>query len=449
MSESDTDAGPQAPEASSHQPAEETPDATPLLRPTQGVPPVSASADEIAAAADQLASGSGPFAVDAERASGFRYSNRAYLIQIRRTGAGTVLIDPVNHGGSPLDVLKPVADVLGTDEWILHAADQDLPCLAEVGMRPPALYDTELAGRLAGFDRVNLAAMVQRLLGLGLAKGHGAADWSKRPLPDAWLNYAALDVEVLIELREAIAAVLTEQQKTDWAAQEFEYLRNADAAPTRRDRWRRTSGVHKVRSRQGLAAVREMWTVRDKIARSRDIAPGRILPDSAIVAAATADPKTVAELTALPVFGGQKQRRSAQVWLAALEAARTNPEPPDTAEPQNGPPPAVRWGKRKPEAAVRLDAARLALAELSARVGVPTENLVSPDLVRRLCWDWQDTEDPQARAGAIDSFLRDGGARPWQRELTAPVLAQALAPAGEPGSPPPGEPGSPPPGEQT
>ena len=402
---------------------EEVPEATPLLQPAEGVPPVSVSVGEIAAAADTLAAGSGPFAVDAERASGFRYSNRAYLIQIRRTGAGTVLIDPVNHGSSPIDVLKPVADVLAEDEWILHAADQDLPCLAEVGLRPPSLYDTELAGRLAGFERVNLAAMVQRLLGLGLAKGHGAADWSKRPLPPAWLNYAALDVEVLLEMRESIAAVLAEQNKTDWAAEEFEYLRLAEAQVTRRDRWRRTSGMHKVRTRQGLAAVRELWTVRDQIARRRDIAPGRILPDSAIIAAALADPKTAEELTKLPIFGGTKQRRSAQVWLAALEAARNNPDPPDTAEPQNGPPPAVRWSKRKPEAAARLDAARAALVELSARVTVPTENLVSPDLVRRLCWDWQDTADA---TGAVDAFLRDAGARSWQRQLVVPVLAQAL-----------------------
>src|SRR5579875_2548851 len=202
------------------------PDVTPLLHPADGVPDLSVSADEITAAAALLAEGHGPFAVDAERASGFRYSNRAYLIQIRRAGAGTVLIDPVSHGRDPLTVLRPVAEVLAEDEWVLHAADQDLPCLAEVGMRPQALYDTELAGRLAGFDRVNLAAEVQRLLGLGLVKGHGAADWSKRPLPAAWLNYAALDVEVLLDLREAIAAVLAKQGKTAWAAEEFEYLRN-------------------------------------------------------------------------------------------------------------------------------------------------------------------------------------------------------------------------------
>jgi ribonuclease D len=404
------------------------PEAIPLLEPAGGVPKLSVSAADIAAAAAQLADGHGPFAVDAERASGFRYSNRAYLIQIRRDGAGSVLIDPVSHGGDALAVLRPVAEVLNTGEWILHAADQDLPCLAEVGMRPPALYDTELAGRLAGFDRVNLAAMVQRLLGLGLAKGHGAADWSQRPLPEAWLNYAALDVEVLIELRGAIAAVLAEQGKTGWAAEEFEYLRNLVASPTRRDRWRRTSGIHRVRDRRALAAVRELWTVRDRIAQRRDIAPGRILPDSAIVEAALANPTSVDDLVALPVFGGRKQRRSATTWLAALRAARENPSSPDESEPAIGPPPAVRWARRRPEAAARLDAARAGLTELSQQVSVPAENLISPELVRRLCWDWDDGRIVDAES-AIDEFLSAGQARNWQRSLVVPVLAAALRPA--------------------
>jgi ribonuclease D len=391
------------------------------------VPELSTSTSEIAAAAEQLAGGHGAFAVDAERASGFRYSNRAYLIQIRRSGAGTVLIDPVSHGGDPLTVLRPVAEVLAEDEWILHAADQDLPCLAEVGMRPPALYDTELAGRLAGFDRVNLAAEAQRLLGVGLAKGHGAADWSKRPLPPAWLNYAALDVELLIELRDAIAGVLADQGKTDWAAEEFDYLRTVgeEPPPTRRDRWRRTSGIHKVRDQRGLAAVRELWTVRDEIAQRRDIAPGRILPDSAIIDAATTDPKTRDDLIALPIFGGPRQRRNAATWLAALKSAREARGLGEEAEPPNGPPPPARWHKRRPEAAARLDAARAALRELSEQVSVPTENLVSPDLVRRLCWDWEGADDP---AKAIDAFLAAGQARGWQRELVVPALAEALKP---------------------
>ncbi|MDH6193552.1 ribonuclease D [Mycobacterium frederiksbergense] len=399
-------------------------EATPLLAPAEGVPDVSVSAGEISSAATSLARGSGPFAIDAERASGFRYSNRAYLVQIRRSGAGTALIDPVNHGGSPIDAMAPVAEALAQDEWVLHAADQDLPCLAEIGLRPGKLYDTELAGRLAGFERVNLAAMVQRLLGLQLMKGHGAADWSKRPLPPEWLNYAALDVEVLLELRNAIAAVLEEQGKTEWAAQEFEYLRTYVAQPTRRDRWRRTSGIHKVRDPRALAAVRELWTTRDTIARGRDIAPGRILPDAAIVNAATADPKTVDDLIALPIFGGSKQRRSAQVWLDALNRARDNTDRPQANEAQTGPPPAARWAKRKPEAAARLEAARAGLAELSQRVSVPAENLITPEVVRRLCWDWQPVRDV---ATAVSEFLTEANVRPWQRELTVPVLTAALA----------------------
>jgi len=412
-----------APTVDSGTPDEPEAEATELLAPADGVPPLSVSVREIAAAAELLASGTGPFAIDAERASGFRYSNRAYLVQIRRAGAGTVLIDPVNHGADPVETLAPVAKVLTQDEWVLHAADQDLPCLAELGMTPPRLYDTELASRLAGFDRVNLAEMVRRLLGLQLRKGHGAADWSKRPLPDDWLNYAALDVEVLLELRTAIARVLDDQGKSAWAAQEFEHLRTFVAPPTRRDRWRRTSGIHKVRNPRTLAAVRELWTARDRVASRRDIAPGRILPDAAIISAATEDPDTVEKLTELPVFGGTRQRRSAQLWLDALARARTTDDVPDASEPQTGPPPAARWVRRKPEAAARLEVARNGLSELSQRVSVPTENLLTPEIVRRLCWDWQPVADP---AAVIDAFLVDAGSRPWQRELAVPVLAKAL-----------------------
>ena len=399
------------------------PEPIPLLAPADGVPELAVTSEQILAAAELLVSGHGPFAIDAERASGFRYSNRAYLLQIRRAGAGTVLIDPVNHGEDPLMVMAPLADVLDTDEWILHAADQDLPCLAELGMVPPALYDTELGGRLAGFDRVNLAAMVQRLLGLHLVKGHGAADWSKRPLPSDWLNYAALDVEVLLELRAAVAAELEAQGKTRWAAEEFEHLRTYVAAPTRRDRWRRTSGIHKVKNPRTLAAVRELWTTRDTIAQRRDIAPGRILPDAAIINAAVTDPDSVEKLVALPVFGGSRQRRGASAWVDALARARTTDDVPTGSEPTTGPPPAVRWSRRKPEAAERLEAVRAALNELSQRISVPTENLLTPDLVRRLVWDWQPVPDATS---TIETFLADAGARAWQRELTVPVLAEAL-----------------------
>ncbi|GGG08606.1 ribonuclease D [Rhodococcoides trifolii] len=409
---------------------DEVPESTaePLLAPADGVPPLTDTVESVVRAAELLAAGTGPLAVDAERASGFRYSARAYLIQFRRKGAGTVLLDPIPIvEAAGVAGLQPLAEVVNPLEWVLHSADQDLPGLAELGMRPAVLYDTELAGRLAGFERVGLAAIVERTLGLALQKGHGAADWSTRPLPDTWLNYAALDVEVLVELRDAMAAELEAQGKSGWAAEEFEHIRLAGPPPPKPDRWRRTSGIHAVKSARTLGAVRELWTTRDEIAQRRDIAPSRILPDSAIVAAAQKDPTTMNDLRTLPVFGGPRQRRSSAVWLGALERARTlgDGDLPPVSQPFTGPPPVSRWSRRNPEAAARLTAARAGLTELSTEVSVPLENLLTPDLVRRLCWDWTPREDGTV-ADAVDRFLTEGGARPWQRTLTVPVLAAAL-----------------------
>ncbi|RJO72935.1 ribonuclease D [Nocardia panacis] len=405
--------------------------AEPLLVPAEGVPPVLDSAADVAEAARRIAAGTGPLAVDAERASGFRYSARAYLIQLRRRGAGTFLIDPIPVAAA----LTPLAEAINDLEWVLHSADQDLPGLAELGLRPTRLFDTELGGRLAGFERVGLAAMVERLLGRALRKGHGAADWSTRPLPQEWLNYAALDVELLLELRDAVAVELELQGKTDWAAQEFEHIRTTEPPAPKADRWRRTSGIHTLRRARQLATVRELWTTRDTLARARDVAPARILPDSAIVAAANADPRTIAQLRALPVFGGPRQRRYSRDWLAAVDTARalSDAELPPLSQPFDGPPPVNRWERRDPAAAKRLNRARTAMGELSTERAIPVENLVSPDLVRRLCWDGLPDYDRLPESpdliATIDGFLKSGGARPWQRELSAPRLTAALLPA--------------------
>ncbi|WP_280215956.1 ribonuclease D [Nocardia cyriacigeorgica] len=412
----------------------ETETAVPLLVPADGVPPVLSTATEIAEAAARIAAGTGPLAVDAERASGFRYSARAYLIQLRRAGAGTFLIDPIPVA----DDLAPLAEAINDLEWVLHSADQDLPGLAELGLRPAVLFDTELGGRLAGFDRVGLAAMVERLLGRALRKGHGAADWSTRPLPEAWLNYAALDVELLLELRESVAIALHQQGKTEWAAQEFEHVRLTEPPAPKADRWRRTSGIHTLRRARQLATVRELWTTRDELARQRDIAPSRILPDSAIIAAANAEPRTIAQLRELPVFGGPRQRRYSREWLGAVERARALPdtELPPLSQPYDGPPPVNRWERRDPVAAARLTRARAAMGELSTEVLVPVENLLTPDVVRRLCWDGLPSYDfgPDAATELgkqIDEFLRSAGARPWQRELAIPRLTVALTVTGD------------------
>lgn len=374
-----------------------------------------ADRDALARTAKEFAAGSGPIAVDAERASGFRYSQRAYLVQLRRGGAGTALVDPIPLGSD----LSELAPALTGPEWVLHAANQDLACLAEVGLAPSKLFDTELAGRLAGLPRVGLGPMVVQLLGLGLEKGHGAADWSRRPLPEDWLVYAALDVEVLVELRDVLADLLTEQGKYDWAMQEFETVRTAGPPAPRAEPWRRTSGIHKLRKPRALAAVRSLWEARDRLAADRDIAPGRVLPDAAIVDAAVSAPETAQALAGMAVFRGRSQRRLTNYWFAALqEAAGLDTDAlPRPSPPADGPPPVARWADRDPDAAARLTAARAALAGTGELWSVPVENLLLPDLLRRLCWT-----PPEDVAGA----MRKGGARDWQVGLLAPQLESAL-----------------------
>jgi ribonuclease D len=400
---------------------DERPAPVPLVEPRGGVPPVIDTQVALDAAVAAIAAGSGPVGVDAERASGYRYSQRAYLVQLRREPAGIILIDPV-----ALPNLSAVNAAIGTAEWVLHAASQDLPSLRDVGLLPTKLFDTELAARLAGFERVGLATMVELLLNQQLAKEHSAADWSRRPLPEPWLRYAALDVEILLELRDALEQELTTQGKLEWAHQEFEAVLNAAPPAPRVDPWRRTSGMHRVRSRRQLAVVRALWEARDELARAHDAAPGRVLPDAAIIAAATTTPQTVAELGRLPGWGGRSTRRLvAQLWpTVAATYALQEADLPRPALSGDGPPPASRWPDRDPIAAARLARARAALAALSETHRIPIENLLTPDLVRRLCWS-----PPEPTPDAVADYLRAAGARPWQIELTAGPLAAALVDA--------------------
>lgn len=399
---------------------------TPLLAPADGVPPVLSSPVEFGDAAQALTEGSGPVALDTERASGYRYSQRAYLIQLRRNGSGSFLIDPIEHP----EALSEVIDALDGPEWILHSAEDDLPCLRELGFRGACLFDTAVAGRLLGLPKVNLAAMVAHFLHLGLVKGHGAADWSHRPLPDEWLNYAALDVEVLVELRHAMHQALTDADRLEWALQEFDYVLHRPPNPPRADRWRRTSNLHTLRTPRQLAIVRELWTAREEVAARRDVAPGRVLPDSAIITAATAAPTTEAALTRLPVFGGPRQRRQARTWLSAVTRALEldDRDLPPRKQQSSGPPPINRWEQRNPAAARRIHEVRPAVKECAEGLGLTPEVLLAPDLVRELCWEGID----HTSVADVEDWLRSRGARPWQTEITGPVIAEGLSRASGP-----------------
>lgn len=404
-----------------------------LEAPADGVPDVVVEERQLTAAATKIAAGHGPVALDAERASGFRYGNRAYLIQLRREGAGSFLIDPI-----ACPDLSPINEAIGDAEWVLHAATQDLACLAEVGLHPKALFDTELGGRIAGLPRVGLAAVIEHYLGVTLAKEHSAADWSTRPLPEPWLRYAALDVEVLVQVRDLMYADLAASGKLEWALQDFEALLSFTGPPVRADPWRRTSGMHKIRDRRAIGRVRELWQTRDELARDKDTAPGRLLPDALIVAMATTAPTSAADLSALgsapPALGAPPRRsrkphhgllRYQRDWLAALTRVNEMSERalPLVSVKGDGPPPPRAWADRDPVAAARLSQVRAQLSEFGEQHAVPLENLVTPDSLRRLIWNAPKIWDDETIRAQLTAY----GARPWQIDAVAPLVVRAVA----------------------
>jgi ribonuclease D len=392
----------------------------------------------------QLSQGNGPFAVDAERASGFRYSARAYLIQVKRSNGGLHLIDPIPFGPGH-KLFAQLNSLMNTDEVILHASTQDLPCLRELGINPLNLFDTELAGRIAGLPRVGLGPLLENLMGVTLAKEHSAADWSARPLPKDWLTYAALDVELLVELRNRMYELLDKSKKLGWALEEFAAILNAPPAPPRVDPWRRTSGMHKIKRRDQLAIIKELWIARDKIASEQDIAPGKLLNDSAIVelAIAAAITKKEFEKALRPLGLRARWLENLPLWLSSISAALSLPEDQWPAMRTNADtlPPIKLWRDKFPEKYAPLSHARAAIEIIAEENQIPVENLITPEHVRRVCWKPPAGATETLSLAAVEQALTQLGARQWQIALVASALAAALlerepvpvaeAPAGE------------------
>ena len=403
--------------------------AVPLLQPSAGTPEIIATEEAFKQALAQLAQGSGPFAVDAERASGFRYSARAYLIQIKRTDGGLHLIDPIPFGpGHKLFI--DLNNLLNTDEVILHASTQDLPCLRELGLNPVKLFDTELAGRIAGLPRVGLGPLLESIMGVLLAKEHSAADWSARPLPKEWLTYAALDVELLVELRNHMYKILEDAKKLPWALEEFASILKAPPAPPRVDPWRRTSGMHKIKRRDQLAVIKSLWIARDEIASQQDIAAGKLLNDSAIVELAIAVPTTKKEFEKClrPLGLRARWMENLQLWLDSIASAVALPEDqwPSMRTNADTLPPIKLWRDKFPEKFAPLSHARAAIELIAEENQIPVENLITPEHVRRVCWKPPVGATSNLSVSLVESALSELGARQWQIDLVAPSLAAAL-----------------------
>ncbi len=402
----------------------------PLLFPRHGMPDLVVTHDGLQNVISQLQQGSGPIAIDAERASGYKYSQRAYLIQIFRREGGLHLIDPI-AADSP-DLWKLLGETFHDEEWIIHASTQDLPCLTELGLYPKILFDTELAARIAGCPRVGLGPLVESLLNYSLAKEHSAVDWSKRPLNPEWLVYAALDVDILVDLRDEVRKLLVEKNKLEWAKQDFaQILSNHGPGitkPIKTDPWRKTSGMHKIRDRRTLAIIKALWEARDSYAARVDIAPGRIFNDEALVTAAVAKPKTLDELRRLLTRRSRVQNPPLTDWFEALNTAIALPSDqlPELRIPSHTLPPPKLWKDRNPLGYARLTHARAAVIAKAQELDIPVENLISPDALRKLVWQ----NPPAGSDEELESFahktLISATARSWQADQISALLVDAL-----------------------
>ena len=401
-----------------------------VTAPSEGTPQLMAGAAAIRQAADRLAQGTGWCAVDTERASGFRYHNRVCLLQIRRTGAGTMLIDVESDPQATTDF---IGRVLADTGWVVHAASTDLPYLEQLRLRPPQLFDTELAGRFLGFHRVNLAAMVEHYLGVRLRKNHGGEDWSRRPIPSGWLNYAALDVEYLLPLADAMRSELTQQHpKDEWVAEECDYLtrvyRGYSPAPKS---WEDLKGVHGLRTSKQLQVARWLWRVREKLARASDTAVSRLLPDKALVALATELPTTVPKVMRTPGYP-PRLRRKARYWAnqvdKALRTAQDRwPEPFPIPTYRDTPPSRYTWSRYYPESFPKLTMVREKLARVAAQVEIPVENMIQSSDTNEIVWRSQELKEVTDDTELLE-LLQRLQIRPWQQKLCLPIFTSILLP---------------------
>ena len=405
----------------SEEPADNLPLVTSPRQPLRVVSSVSAWYEAL----DSLGSGEGPLAVDVERASGFRYSQKAYLVQVYRRGSANFLVDPLEVAD-----LSDLTHQFAGEEWVFHAASQDLPSLRELGVEPVSIFDTELGARIAGLPRVGLQGVVEDLLGISLKKAHSAADWSTRPLPDDWLHYAALDVELLPDLREGIHALLEKSNKLDLAREEFEAVLNFVPPERPAEPWRRLSGLHQVRGARALAVARELWLAREEHAKDTDIAPGRLIPDRSIIAVAMEKPESKGALAGLKSFQGRASRKELDRWWQAVERGLTTDDMPALRGPSTSLPPPRAWMDKAPDAHRRYVIAKDLITRVAESLTIPLENVLTPDHLRKVCWAPDDERSPHA----LDAQLQNLGARRWQRDIVVPLLIEAFAEARQVGT---------------
>ncbi|MFT6764178.1 MAG: ribonuclease D [Candidatus Aldehydirespiratoraceae bacterium] len=238
------------------------------------------------------------YALDTEFHRERTYFPKLALIQIAWWPEGTiekqelVLIDPLNIDVSDLSRL------FATDALcVIHAAQQDLDVLTHAcGSIPKRMFDTQIAGGFLGYGTPSLVSLLQGEVGITPAKGDRLTDWLRRPLTDSQCQYAAADVEYLLDVHDKQVAKLVEAGRMEWSDDACEELRTRPVSGAKpQDAWLRLKDARGLRPK-GRAVAQAIAAWREERAMRVDIPVRQVLPDLAILGVSQRAPGSLKEL---------------------------------------------------------------------------------------------------------------------------------------------------------
>lgn len=357
-------------------------------------------------------------AIDMEADSLYHYFEKVCLIQIS-SDWDTFILDPLALEDIPQ--LGPIIADPGVEK-VFHAAGYDIYCLhRDYGFSFSGLFDTHIAAQLAGYEFLGLGVLMEKILGIHHSKRRQRDDWSRRPLADEQLEYAAMDTHYLLRLRDILEEELRGMGRLEWAREEFA----AAAANEKHEKEFDTEGFRRIKGYRDLqpqeqVALRALYLMRDKAARQLDVPAFKVINNPVLVDLARRPPKAVQELFGRRGISYRVARHFGAALLDALATARLQDSSILALPPRagGGKPPPSRIAKRRFEQLKRWRSGKA--AELKLNVGV----IFPANLLEVLA-----AEPPSD----LEAFGAMPGMRQWRvREFGAEILHVLRGGNGEP-----------------
>jgi len=262
-------------------------------------------------------------AFDTESDSMYHFREKVCLIQIASDATGTILVDPLS-GVDP----GPLGAVMASPSVtkIFHGADFDITSMKrDFGWSFSNVFDTALAARFLGWPSVGLAAVILREFGHEIPKGPQTADWSVRPLPANMLEYAAGDVNYLVEIYRRMVRYLQEAGRLRWVIEESAAIADIHAAsplPAPADFLKATGACDLDGS--DLAILKRLFAAREAVALKLDRPRFKVIGDDALVRMAISRPRSPAALERIRAVP-RPVASHPEPWLAAIRDGLSDP----------------------------------------------------------------------------------------------------------------------------